>query len=156
MWYGPTSSSNGTQLFADVYIIGAQSVTGNWTTGYTVAYTGRQVLNVTVQWTTPSTYNVTGVMITNLTNQTSQGSFDAVQKQAVGIALANSMVKSGISGMDCFVSFVDPQINDLCSGYWVLINQINGCRGLAVLINSGLIEVSEVVVSTSYPNFGAP
>ncbi|MDG6992722.1 MAG: hypothetical protein JRM76_05725, partial [Nitrososphaerota archaeon] len=99
MWYGPTSSNNGTPLLAQADNTGKGVLNGNWAIGYTVAYTGRQVLNVTVQWTTPSTYNVTGVMITNLTNQTSQGSFDAVQKQAVGIALANSMVKSGISGM---------------------------------------------------------
>lgn len=156
MRYGAASPSNGTQLFADIYVVGAQTVAGNWTTGYTVTLTGRQILNVTVQYAKPSTYNVTGVTVTNLADQSNQNSFDETQKQAIGVALANSTVKADISGMAYFVGFADSQVNSSASGYWVQISQVNGYRSVGVLVNSDLMEVLKVVTSTSYPNLGAP
>jgi hypothetical protein len=152
---GAASPGNGTQLFADVYVVGAQTVTGNWTTGYTMTYTGRQIFNGTVQYTEPSTYNVTGIAVTSLANQSYQITFDATQEQAIGVALANSTVKADIGGMAYFVTFADPQVNGTL-GHWVQIRQVNGYRSLGVLVNSDLTEVSEVVASTSYPNIGGP
>ena len=152
---GAASPGNGTQLFADVYVVRAQTVTGNWTTGYTMAYTGRQIFNGTVQYTKPSTYNVTRVAVTNLADQSYPISFDATQKKAIGVALANSTVKADIGGMAYFVTFADPQVNGTL-GYWVQISQVNGYRSLAVLVNPDLTEVSEVIASTIYPNIGGP
>src|SRR5208282_5626367 len=82
MRYG-AAPGTGTQLFLDVYVVGAQTVTGNWTTGYIMTYTGRQIFNATVQYTEPSTYNVTGMAVTSLANQSYQISFDATQEQAI-------------------------------------------------------------------------
>lgn len=155
MRYGASPPGNGTQLFADVYVVGAQTVSGNWTTGYTMTLTGQQILNVTAQYTKPSTYTITGMTVMNLTNQSNQISFNATQKQAIGIALANSTVRADIGGMAYFVRFADSQVNDSL-GYWVWIGQVNGYRNLAVLVNSDLTEVTEVVVSTSPPNLGWP
>src|SRR5208282_3859874 len=155
MRYG-AASPDGTQLFADVYVVGAQTVTGNWTTGYTMTYAERQIFNATVQYAEPSTYTVTEVAVTNLANQSYQNSFNATQKQAIGVALANSTVKADIGGMvPYFVTFADSQVNGTL-GYWVQISQVNGYKNLGVLVNSDLTEVSEVVATTSYPNIGAP
>ncbi len=128
--------------------MGAQTVAGNWTTGYTVTLTGRQIFNVTVQYTKPSTYNVTRVTATNLADQSSQISFDSTQKQAIGVALANSTVKADISGMAYFVGFANSQVNRSVSGYWVQIGQVNGYRIVGVLVNSDLTDVLKVVTST--------
>ena len=153
--YGAVSPGNGTQLFADLYVIGAQTLVGNWTTGYTMTYTGQHIFNATVQYTEPSTYTVTGMLVTNLANQSSQISFDATQERAIGVALANSTVKADVGGLAYYVYFADSQVNGTF-GYWVQIGQVNGYRNLAVLVNPDLTEVSEVVASTTYPNLGAP
>ena len=155
--YGASpSSGNETQLFAVVYVIGAQTITGDWTTGYNETYEGQLIFNVTVQYTNPSTYDVTGTTIMSLANESNQISFGATQKQAIGIALANSTVKADIGGMAYFVWFADSQVNDSAAGYWVQLSQVNGYRNLGILVNSDLTEVVEVVTSTSYPNIGAP
>jgi hypothetical protein len=156
MRYGTTSPGNGTQLLEDIYVIGAQTVTGNWTTGYNETLTGQQIFNATVQYTEPSTYNVTGVTVKDLADSSSQSSFNATQKKAIGVALVNSTVKADIAGMDYYVGFVDPQVNGSAPGYWVMIGQVNGYRSLAVLVNPGMTEVSKVVTSDSPPNIGWP
>jgi hypothetical protein len=150
---GAASPGNGTQLFAEFYVVGVQTVSGNWTTGYTVTYAGRQILNVTVQYTQPSTYNVTGMTVANLTDLSYQGgSYNTIQKQVIEVALANSTVRADIGGMAYYVDFADSQING--TGYWVQISQVNGYKILEVTVNSDLTEVLEVVTYTSYPRLG--
>jgi len=156
MRYGAASPGNGSQLFEDVYVIGAQTVTGNWTTGYNETLTGQQIFNATVQYTEPSTYKVTGVTVKDLADSSSRASFNATQKQAIGVALANSTVKADIGGMDYYVGFVDSQVNGSAPGYWVMIGQVNGYRSLGILVNPGLTAVSKVVTSDSPPNIGWP
>ena len=156
MRYGVAPPGNGIQLFEDIYVIGAQTVTGNWTTGYNETLTGQQIFNATVQYTEPSTYNVTGVTVKSLADSTGRTSFNATQKQAIGVALANSTVKADIGGMDYYVGFVDSQVNDSAPGYWVMIGQVNGYRSLGVLVNPSLTGVSKVVTSDSPPNIGWP
>lgn len=156
MRYGAASSGNGNQLFEDIYVIGAQAVTGNWTTGYNETLTGQQIFNATVQYTEPSTYNVTSVTVKNLVDQSAQVSFDATQKQAIEVALANSSVKADIGGMNYYVGFADSQVNDSAPGYWVMISQINGYRSLGVLVDPDLTGVSMILTSDSPPNIGWP
>jgi len=91
-----------------------------------------------------------------LADSSSQTSFNATQKQAIGVALANSTVKADIVGMHYYVGFVDSQVNDSAPGYWVMIGQVNGYRSLAVLVNPGLTAVSKVIASDSPPNIGWP
>ena len=149
--FAPPNDSN---PYAEVYVIGEQVVSGNWTTGYTVTYTGRQTLNVTVQFTRPSTYNVTGMVVTSLTDNSSQISFNATQRRAIQTALENSTVKADLSGMPYYVyhAFATPNPNGTGTVYVIQIAQVNGFKAVQIQENSALTEVVNVMTYTESPN----
>ena len=60
-------------------ITGNQIVAGNWTTGYRIAYTRLDVLNVTVQFTYPSNYTVARALPAQLPERNFSLSYDATQ-----------------------------------------------------------------------------
>ena len=144
------AAPNDSNPYVEVYVVGAQVVSGNWTTGYTVTYTGRQVFNVTVHFTRPSTYNVTGTVETNLADQSSQISFNATQRQAIQTALENSTVKADLSGMQYYVyhAFATPNPNGTGTVYVIQIAQVNGYKAVQIEENSTLTEVLNVVTFT--------
>jgi len=145
--FAPPNDSN---PYAEVYVIAAQVVSGNWTTGYTVTYTGRQTLNVTVQFTRPSTYNVTGMVVTNLKDNSSQISFNTTQRLAIQTALENSTVKADLSGMPYYVyhAFATPNPNGTGTVYVIQIAQVNGYKAVQIQENSALTEVVNVMTFT--------
>jgi len=143
--FAPPNDSN---PYAEVYVIAAQVVSGNWTTGYTVTYTGRQTLNVTVQFTRPSTYNVTGMVVTNLPDNSSQISFNVTQRQAIQTAVENSTVKADLGGMPYYVyhAFATPNPNGTGTVYVIQIAQVNGYEAVQIEENSALTNVLNVVI----------
>ena len=149
--YAPPTDPN---PYAEVYVVAAQVISGNWTTGYTVTYTGRQTLNVTVKFTYPSTYNVTGMVVTNLADKSSQISFNATQRQAIQTALENSTVKADLSGMPYYVyhAFATPNPNGTGTAYWVQIAQVNGYKVVQIQVNPALTEVLDVMIFTESLN----
>ena len=143
--FAPPNDSN---PYVEVYVVGAQEVSGNWTTGYTVTYTGRQTFNATVQFTRPSTYNVTGVVVTNLADQSSQISFNATQRQAIQTALENSTVRADLTGMPYYIyhAFATPNPNGTGTVYVIQIAQVNGYKAIQIEENSGLAEVLDILI----------
>jgi hypothetical protein len=114
------------------------SVSGNWTTGYTLEYTVH-TLNITVEYNPSSTYYP--VLFFNTQNGSNfQGSirFNTTQQQAISIALSNSTVRSVLSQFPYFVdaAFLFPAGNRTFGGdYLVWFFQLNGTKILGAYVN---------------------
>ncbi len=144
---------NASQLFVEVFVVENQSVSGGWAQGYSVTYTGREVLNVTVGanlLALQSTYKVVGVSVTSLPNSGAQISFDSAQQQAIRVAISNSSVASDLSGFSYYMwNVVTPISNGTISGFLVQINQANGSRAVLAVVDSGLTKVLSI---TGFPH----
>jgi len=79
---------NPVNLSVIITVIGTQSVTGNWTTGYTITYSGIKTLAVAALFTAPDTYELTGVGVTILPNQTESISFGFQQQKAIATVVS--------------------------------------------------------------------
>jgi hypothetical protein len=148
---GAKNQSDQSHLFLDLFVVGAQQVSGNWTTAYNVTYIGRQILNVTVQFQPPSSYTVSGWTGTTLSAQSRQLSFNSTQKQAIQVALSNSTVKSDVDGIKYYVYSAEPCCNSTVSGYWLQMDQVNGYKSIGILVNTSLTEVLKVVTFIGEP-----
>src|SRR6202035_3395252 len=69
-------------------VTGVQSVTGNWTTGYNVAYTHNELINVSAAGV------VTHVAVYPLPDRNYTISYSSQQQQVIQIALSNSTVRA--------------------------------------------------------------
>jgi|GEM_PF-6691134 hypothetical protein len=152
---GLVNPSNESTIWADVFVVGSQVVSGNWTAGYVVMYTGLKALVATVRLTPPTSYTVTGLNATNLANRTDDISFDSNQRQAIQVAVSNSTVKGDLSGMEYYVSYASdqPSNNGTMLGYIIQIVQVNGYKALLVNVNLSTTEVTEVTSYTQWPSF---
>ncbi|MHB8568513.1 MAG: hypothetical protein ACYC7D_14955 [Nitrososphaerales archaeon] len=85
-----------------VNITETQNVSGNWTGGYQVTYSGIMMLNATVQFTAPSSYKLISVGVTNLPNKTYSINYTSQQLHIIQVALSNSTVESLVSGFSSY------------------------------------------------------
>jgi hypothetical protein len=132
--------ANDSQVFIQVFVVQNQDVSGNWTTEYTLTYTGRAVLNVTVDvnlLALQSTYKIDGYTLKNLPDQTTQLNFNATQRQAIQVALSNSTVRSVLDGAQFYIWNQPPT----GPGYYVQINQVNNKNSWLVFVNQSETSV---------------
>ena len=145
--------SNSSQLFVEVFVVENQSVSGGLAQGYTLTYTGREILNVTVEMNLlalKSSYKVDQVSVTNLPDSQTQIAFDSTQLQAIRVALSNSSVTSQLSGLSYYVwNVVAPIRNGTISEFLVQIDQVNGNKAVLVTVDSGLATVLSI---TDFPH----
>jgi len=132
-------------------VTGTQTVTGNWTTGYTISYSGLRMLNVTVRLTPPSTYEVTNIGVTALANHNESVAFSPQQRQVIQVALSSNAVAQ-LTGrspyyMESVTSF--PITNGTYSGdYLALLYQLNGTRIVGVFVNTSATAVVDAYADT--------
>jgi hypothetical protein len=124
-------------------VTGAQVVTGNWTTGYTVSYVGNRLLNITVQRGEPSGHVVTGLLVNELPDMNSSLSFSEQQQRTIQVALSNSTVQTLMTDPPYYVNLVFPEPGGGNQSNVIQMYQVNGQR----VINVGLNAADTAVVS---------
>ena len=102
------SQSNPNLLIVTVNVTGAQSVSGNYTTGYKVSYTGIRTFNATVQFAAPSIYTLHNVTVTVLPNMNQSITYNLQQQRVAQVALSNSTVKGLMGTAPFYVESVTP------------------------------------------------
>ncbi len=120
-------------------VTGSQIVTGNWTSGYAISYTGNRILNVTVQLTKPSTYAVTNIAVTTLPDHNESVAFSSQQKQVIQVVFSSSAVGQLTGQSPYFVESVTsfPVTNGTYAGdYFALLYQLNGTRIVGAFVNA--------------------
>jgi hypothetical protein len=155
-----STSRNGTLTFVGTRVITTQTVVGNWTTGYTISYTGIKELNATVRFTPPSIYVVTNVGVASLPDQNDAQaiSFNSQQKQVIQVALSNSTVKHLVSQVSYYVESVSQipfaQGNSTNAGdYVVTLFQANGSRFMDVWVNQSITTVLNIYTGNRTMDF---
>ena len=131
-----------------INVTGSQRVTGNWTSGYTVSYTGIRTLNVTVRFTAPSTFSIAGVGVVSFPDRSeSIVSYSSQQQQVIGVVLSNDTVRSDMTNYGLSPFYVEnvtvfPIGNETYGGdYFALVSQVNGPRFMGVWVNAGITAV---------------
>jgi len=131
-----------------ISVTGSQSVIGNWTTGYTVSYTGIKTLNVTVQFTAPSSFSIASAGVASFPDRNeSIASYSSQQQQVIGVVLSNDTVWSDMTNYGLSPFYVEnvttfPIGNGTYGGdYFALISQVNGPRFMGVWVNLGITAV---------------
>ncbi len=133
-----------------INVTGSQTVTGNWTSGYFVSYTGIRTLNVTVQFTAPSTFSVAAVSAASFPSRNESITYTSQQQQVIGVALSNDTVQSYMASYGVSPFYVEavttfPIANGTYGGdYFALISQVNGPRFMGVFVNTGITAVVNV------------
>ncbi len=147
--------ANASQLFVEVFVVKAQSVTGDWTTGYGINYTGRELLNVTVEanfLALQSTYKVDSISVTALPDTSANISFTKDQQQAIRTALSNSTVSGQLGSISYYVWNVVTMTNGgVVTEFQVQIDQVNGSQGILAAVDPGLTRVWSVTVFPQSP-----
>ncbi len=129
----------------------AQNVSGNWTGGYEVTYSGI-MLNATVQFTTPSSYQLISVGVTNLPNKTYSISYDSQQQHIIQVTLSNSTVEGLLSNFTkYYVNEVSGLVGNGTGFYYVSIPQVDGPKAVSVSVN---MAMTGVISATSGYNGG--
>ena len=127
-----------------VNVTGAQTVTGNWTTGYVISYSGIRMLNVTVQLMSPSAYEVTKVGVTTLAGYNESVEFSEQQQRVIQVALSSTAVRNLMGPSPFYVKSVTPfpVTNGTYAGdYFALLYQLNGTRIVGVFVNPSATAV---------------
>ena len=137
------TASNPDLIAVTVNITGTQSVSGNYSTGYTVTYTGIETLKAEVQFTAPSSYALDNVAVTALPDMSQTISYNTTQLQVIQVALSNSTVKGLIGTQTFYVQSVTPVLpNGTYTGdYFAFLSQINGIKEIGVFVNGGMTAV---------------
>jgi hypothetical protein len=135
-----SSSSDPSLIFVTFNVTSSRGISGNWTTGYSLTYSGRAILNTTIQYTAPSTYQVTNLAVTNLPAYTQSISFTSQQQQIIEVALSNSTVKQYTAQSEYYVQsvtyFPPNSGNQTFAGdYLVYIDQVNGSCAIGIFVN---------------------
>ena len=118
-----------------------QSVSGNWTTGYEVTYSG-VMLNATVQFTAPDGYQLISVGANNLPNQTYSISFNSTQQHIIRIVLSNSTVENLLSKVSpYYVNEVSGLVGNGTSAYYFSIGQVDGSEDVSGYFNAAMTAV---------------
>ena len=119
-----------------------QSVSGNWTGGYQVTYSGIMMLNATVQFTAPDSYQLISVGVTNLPNKTYSISYNSQQQHIIQVALSNSTVESLVSNFSkYYVNEVSGLVGNGTGIYYVSIPQVDGPKAVSVSVNAAITDV---------------
>ena len=127
-----------------VNVTGAQTVTGNWTTGYVISYSGIRMLNVTVQFISPSTYELTKVGVTTLAGYNESIEFSEQQQRVIQVALSSTAVRNLMGQSPFYAESVTafPVTNGTYAGdYFALLYQLNGTRIIGVFVNPSATAV---------------
>ncbi|MGD0395290.1 MAG: hypothetical protein ABSB26_00070 [Nitrososphaerales archaeon] len=131
-----------------INVTGSQRVTGNWTSGYTVSYTGIRTLNVTVRFTAPSAFSIAGVGVASFPDRNeSIASYSPQQQQVIGVVLSNDTVRSDMTDYGLSPFYVEnvtifPIGNGTYGGdYFALVSQVNGPRFMGMWVNAGITSV---------------
>jgi hypothetical protein len=127
-------------VFVTFNVTAGRSVSGNWTTGYSITYSGRAFLNATVEFTAPSTYQVTNLAVANLPSANQSVSFTSQQQRVIQVALSNSTVKQYTTQSEYYVQsvtyFPPNSGNETFAGdYLVYIGQVNGSCVIGIFVN---------------------
>jgi hypothetical protein len=157
------SSSNYTLSLVPIYVIAAQNVVGNWTTGYTITYTGIKLFNVIVACTgdcdhgTNNNYTATNVNSASLPDSVVSLSFDSQAQRAIQVALSRTIVRDLAPASTYYVDSVtpnQPSPNNMTKGnYLVSLYQINGTHILNVYVApslDGVVAIQQVDRQPTY------
>jgi hypothetical protein len=157
------SSSNYTLSLVPISVIAAQNVVGNWTTGYTITYTGIKLFNVIVACTgdcdhgTNNNYTATNVNTASLPDRIVSLSFDSQAQRAIQVALSRTIVRDLAPASTYYVDSVtpnQPSPNNMTEGnYLVSLYQINGTHILNVYVAPSLDSVVAIQQVERQPTY---
>lgn len=126
-----------------INITETQSVSGNWTGGYQVTYSGIIMLNATVQFAAPNNYQLISVGVTNLPNKTYSINYTSQQQRIIQVALSNSTVESLVSNLSAYyVNEVSGLVGNGTGFYYVSIPQVDGPKAVVVYVNAAMTAVT--------------
>jgi hypothetical protein len=171
---GEPSDSNLTDVVLNV--TRSQAVSGNWTTGYSISYSGVSVLNLTVQRSTfrqyvpldvgPVTYQVfadyspvyrvINFSATVAPDQNETVTFSQYQNNMITIALGNSTVQAMLANLPgYYVSSVEPWPTTLVNSSLIEVGvlQANGTGGLGVLVDTNSSSVISAYTQSRVATF---
>ena len=148
------SPSNPNLITVSVNVTGAQSVNGNWTTGYEVSYTGLRTLTAEVLFNAPSSFTLQNVAVTELPGVNQSVAYDSQQQQIVRVALSNATgIIKGLMGSAAFyvdsVTSVPLQNGTYAGDYFVFIYQVDGPKLVGVFVNGGITAVVDSYTATN-------
>lgn len=134
-----------------INVTGSQIVSGNWTSGYHVVYTGMRTLNASVMFTPPNSYQLLGVISTSLPDQNDTITFSSQQQRAIQVALSNATVQRLMGSSKYYVSSVTPfpvTNGTYANDYFLMLNQISGTKIVGVFVDASLTAVVGVYNDT--------
>lgn len=134
---GPNGSS---LVFVTFSVTDSRTISGNWTSEYSLTYSQSFNINVTVEFKPPSTYQVINVGIKDLPNFSQSISFTSQQMQIIQVALSNSTVKQITAQSEYYVQsvtyFPPSSGNETFAGdYLVYIGQVNTSCVIGIFVN---------------------
>jgi len=142
-----SSPSDPSLISVLVNVTATQSVTGNWTTGYTVTDSGLTILNVTLRFTEPSTYSLLSVRATPLPDRTESLTFTPQQQEVIRVALSNGTVRGFMADYGVGSYYVpgvsqSPMANGTYGGdYYLSFSHIDGNKAISAYVNSAITQV---------------
>jgi hypothetical protein len=123
-------------------VTGTQIVNGNWSTAYSISYTGNKMVNVTMQPQTGGGYELLDVVVVSLPDRNYTNSFTLEQRQIIQTALSNSTVKGLMVGPPYYVREVTPFNNGSGFGqFFVWLFQVNGIREVGAFVTGNITGV---------------
>lgn len=135
-----------------INVTGSQNVAGNYSSGYTITYSGMKMLNVTVEFIPPSTYFFPPeIIVASFPNQTDSITFTQQEQHVIQVALSNSTVQKLMVGSQYYVDYVTqfPIQNGTFGGdYFVSMYQENGIRIIGAFVNPSVTAVVSSYVDT--------
>jgi hypothetical protein len=134
-----------------VNVTGSQVVTGNWSSGYQISYTGNDLLNMTVVGNGTS-YEVAHLTVYKLPDRNRSLSFTTQQRQVIQAALSDPKTQSLMVGGPYYAVYassfgmqemhVGPECADyngnssvVFDAYEVQFNQVNGYRNVVAYVD---------------------
>lgn len=129
-------------MYAVLNVTGSQQVTGNWTSGYSISYSGNRLLNITVLHVIGSVYQVSHVSSYPLPSRNTSLAYSAQQEQAIQVALANSTVTSLMGTKPYYVELAAPTGGPSGPTFVVQFYQVDGPGTIGAFIDVGLDKVT--------------
>ncbi len=142
-WWYESRESCTSELppIVQVNVTGSQSISGNWTSQYLVAYSNNTLITAEVSFS----YQITSLNVTSLPDLVQGISYNAQQQQVIGVAVSNSTVRQMTSGVTYYVPyfyhFVGTGNQTYNNDYYVVLDQVNGPLSWGIYINSNASQV---------------
>lgn len=150
-YVGP-SAHDPSVTYAILNVTGMQTISGTWSTGYSLSYTQNALLNITLQKTGSSAYSFLQLQVVNLPDRNSSIVFDQEEQSAIQVALSNSSVTEAMDGTTYYVGLVATVTSPTYHGdFFVQLLQVDGTLGVGAYVNSGLTAVVGVYPSDCTP-----